>query len=316
VNRDIDIGQLLDARFEITARVEHAGMATVFKALDCETGRTVVIKIPQADVFTNPTSCSRLAEEAAILAKLDHPGIVKSIPMAMKSRPYLVLTYVEGQTLHDILKRMGPPPVCWVLQLASRLCDILEYMHRHQVVHSDLKPCNIIISDDGRPHLIDFGIAKQLHWRPFTLEFLSPQPGTLEYMAPEQMDGRRVDTRADIYSLGLIMYEILAGRRPVQDGGRIRPLRELNSEVSEPVEEIVLHALAPNTSDRYRSAAAMKAELDFPEMVQVTGKYHNPRKPNAWPKRLSLAGVVLGLAATPFILFYVFFLMFQRQLAP
>ena len=254
------------------------------------------------------------------MGKLNHPGIARIIPVAEKSRTYVAMEYLEGETLYDILERTHPLPVCDALQLASRLCDILEYMHRREVVHRDLKPGNIMISDDGRPHIIDFGIAKGPAMEPFMLM------GTPEYMAPEQIQGDRVDGRTDVYSLGAVLYEMVTGTRPFHGStneeifharlaGQTRLPRELNSNLSEQVEEIILHAMAPNPSDRYRSAAAMKAELDSPETVQVTGKYRNPRKASAWPKRLRLAGIILSIASTPFILFYLFLLMFQRQLA-
>ena len=151
------------------------------------------------------------------------------------------------------------------------------------------------------------------------------QVGTPEYMAPEQIQGDRIDARTDIYSLGVVLYEMLTGTRPIQGdtsddifsarmSTRPRLPRELNGSLGEEVEEIILHAMAPNASDRYPSAAAMKAELDCPETVQVTGLYRNPRKASVWPKRMRLACFIFIVAATPFVLFYLFFLMFQRQL--
>ena len=311
MSHDIQTGQRLDGRFEITALIEQSGMATVFKALDLQTNRPVVLKVPHAEFEGSRANWARFAREAAIIGKLNHPGILKIIAVAEKSRPYVVMEYLEGETLHDILERARSLPECQAVQLASRLCGILDYLHRRGIVHCDVKPGNIIISDDGYPRLIDFGIAKARE--PFTLGWFPPRLGTPEYMAPEQTRGDRVDARTDIYSLGVVLYEIATGTRPCPGG--TRPPRELNSNLSEQIEEIILHALAPDPSDRYRSAAAMKAELDCPETVQVTGKYRNPRKPSPWPKRLRFASVVLSLAASPVILFFLFLLMFQRQLA-
>jgi len=321
---EIRVGVLLDSRFEITGLVEQSGMATVFKAFDRQTCKAVALKVPHNEVGINSRNSSRFAREGAITAKLDHPGIVKNIPVAEKSRPYAVMEYLAGETLFDLLERTRPLEVREALQLASRLCEVLEYIHQHGVIHCDLKPGNIIIADDGRPHIIDFGIAKGPE--SFMLGSFSPKVGTPEYMAPEQIHGGRIDARTDIYSLGVALYEMLTGTRPIRGdtsddifsammSSQPRPPRELNGSLSEEVEEIILHAMAPNSSDRYPSAAAIKAELDCPETVKVTGFYRNPRKASVWPKRVRLACFIFIVAATPFVLFYLFFLMFQRQLA-
>jgi serine/threonine-protein kinase len=315
LSAELQIGQRLDERFEITGRIEHNGMGAVFRALDRETGRIVAIKLPRTDVVASAAIYSRIAHEAAILAKLNHPGIAKVFPVAQKSRPYLVMEYIEGRTLHDVLESAGPLRLQDSFQLASRLCDILIYVHRRRIVHCDLKPANIIISDDGFPHLIDFGVAKETRWPRFDFGFLSGAAGTLEYMAPEQMHGDRVDPRADIYSLGAILYKLLTGIRPEAEGAAVRSPRELIPGLSEKAEEIVLHALAPNRAARYSSAEEMKRELDFPEAVRATGRYRSPAKPKIWPRRLRMGCIFLGLASMPVILFYFFFLMFQRQLS-
>jgi serine/threonine protein kinase len=282
-------------------------MATIYKAHDRETGQTVVLKVPHPEFERNLRNASRFAREAAIVGKLDHPGILKVIPVAQKSRPYVVMEYLHGETLAGILERTRPLPICAAVQLTSRLCEILDYIHRHDVIHCDLKPGNIIIADDGSPHIIDFGIAQAPAW-------FSSKTGTPEYMAPEQILGDKVDARTDIYSLSAVLYEIVTGVRARSESVPPTP-RELNSNLSEQVEEIILRAMAPNPLDRYASAAAMKADLDSPEKIQVTGKFKTFQQASAWPKRLRLAGVLLGLGATPFLLFYLFLKIFERQLA-
>ena len=296
MSNDIQIGQILDKRFEITGLIERGGMATIFKAIDSESHQAVAIKLPHLEFQGTAKNAARFAREAAIIGKLDHPGIPKIVPVAEKSRPYIVLEYIDGETLYDMLKHTPQFPIPEALQLGSRLCEILDYMHKHHVVHCDIKPGNIMISGDGRPHVIDFGIAKGPMTEPFMLGWLPPSTGTPEYMSPEQIQGGRVDVRTDIYSLGAILHEALTGN------------------INPQVEEIILRAMAPRPSDRYSSAAAMKADLDSPEKVQVTGIYKNPRKASAWPKRLRLAAVILSLAAAPVILFFVFLWIFKRQM--
>src|SRR5262249_10221603 len=159
--------------------IERSGMATIFKGVDCQTGQMVAVKVPHGDFAVHRASSSRFARETAILRHLNHPGIVKIIPVAERTRPYAVIEYLQGETLSEILGRTPQLPVCQALQLASRICRILDYMHRHGVIHLDLKPGNIMISDDGSPHIIDIGIAK-----PSKFGLFSPAIGTPEYMSP------------------------------------------------------------------------------------------------------------------------------------
>ena len=254
-------------------------MATVYKATDVQADRPVVIKVPHTEI--SAAGAARLAREAAILGKLDHPGIPRLVPTTQKSRLYVAMEYLAG-------RRLGALTECDALRLGSRLCEILDHMHRHNVIHCDLKPGNIMISCDGMPHIIDFGIATEPTW-------FSPKFGTPEYMAPEQITGDRVDARTDIYGLGRVLREAVDG-----------------SVTSPQFEEIILHAMAPNPPDRYSSAAAMKADLDSPQTVEVTGRYKNPRKASSWPKRLRLAGIILSLGAAPFVLFFFFLWLVQR----
>jgi eukaryotic-like serine/threonine-protein kinase len=324
LSNEIQIGQLLDGRFEITALIQRTRMAATFKALDHETRLMVILKAPQTDLGISPKTSARFAREAAIIAGLDHPGIPKVISIPEKSRPYIVMEYLDGETLFDILERTGPLPECHALRLASRLCDILDYMHGHGVIHHDLKPGNIMIAADGIPCLIDFGIATGPSIQPLMFSLFSEKIGTPEYMSPEQVQGDRMDARTDIYSLGAVLYEMVTGTRPFQGetddevleahlAGDPRPPREITLCLSEQTEEIILHALAPRPSDRYPSAGAMKADLDAPKNVRVTGLAREHRKANLWPKRFRMAGFVLAVASLPFILFFVFLLILPHS---
>jgi serine/threonine-protein kinase len=298
LSHGIRIGQLLDGRFEITHLIESNPTGAIFRAQDRQTFATVAIKVPFI-VGDAPISAARCAREAAILAQLDHPGIPKIIPIAAKGRPYLAMEYVPGQTLYDVLEQRRPLPAADAVRLASRLCEILDYIHRRNLVHLDLKPGNIIISDDGAPHIIDFGIARAPA-RISLLGWSAAGTGTPGYMAPEQIQGDRVDARTDVYGVGAILHACVTGT---------------NGGLDAQLEEIILHAMAPRPSDRYRSAAAMKADLDSPSTVQVTGEYRNPRKPSAWPKRLRWGCFIAACVASPVALFFIFLMMFQHQLA-
>jgi serine/threonine protein kinase len=160
LSHEIQIGQVLDNRLEITALVEHTDMGMVFKAVDRQTSQIVALKLPHIHFDGTARNAARFAREAAIMRMLDHPGLLKIVPIPEKCRTYIVMEYLEGKTIRDILERTRPIPVTGALRLGSRVCEILDYVHRHGVVHCDLKPANIMISDDGAPHIIDFGIAK------------------------------------------------------------------------------------------------------------------------------------------------------------
>src|SRR5215510_10347063 len=142
LGHEIEIGHLLDNRFEITALIARSGMATVFQAIDRQTRQMVAIKAPRADFATSRTSLARLAHEVAVLGKLNHPGIPKIISVAEKSHPYVVMECLEGETLYDVLQRKRSLPICDALHLVSRLCEILQHVHERGVVHRDLKPGN------------------------------------------------------------------------------------------------------------------------------------------------------------------------------
>src|SRR6202043_3177196 len=153
--------------------------------------------------------------EEEIGRALDHPGILKIVPVDPKerSRPYLVMEYLEGQTLDEVMQQAKPRPEADALRLVSRWCDAIGYMHEHGVIHRDLKPQNVMLCNDGSLRIMDFGIAKAAASRRITFGGFSPTMGTPDYMAPEQVKGQRGDARVDIYSVGAVLYEMVTGHR-------------------------------------------------------------------------------------------------------
>jgi serine/threonine protein kinase len=324
VSYDIRVGDNLDERFQITELIQRSGMSTIYKAIDYSDGRTVAVKIPHMELESDAAYFSRFEREEQIGKDLNHPGVLRIIPVDNKSRPYIVMEYLEGTTLDRILGTTRPFPISKAIETAARVCGILDYMHQHDVVHRDLKPANIMVCDDGSLRIIDFGIAKSLAMRRVTFGGFSPKMGTPHYMAPEQIEGKRGDARTDIYSLGVILYEMVTGSLPFEGESTSelmnahlirdpRPPRQLNPEVTPELEEIILHALEREPANRYPSAAAMKAELDSPETVRVAGRSQRLGSSGNWTKRLRRLAFVLLIAATPIAFFFLFFLMFQHQ---
>jgi len=287
-------GQVLDRRFRITEVLSRSGMATIFKAEDQQNGNQVVaVKVPHLEYESDPNFFSRFQREERIGLELSHPFVLKFVPVANKSRPYIVTEYLKGCTLEHLLKAMRPLPEKDALQIASLICEALQHLHDHGVVHRDLKPQNVMICCDGTIRIMDFGIARDVVSRRITRVGSSSSMGTPDYMAPEQVKGMRADKRTDIYNLGALLYEMLTGAVPFQDenpwaalnarvtGDPVAP-RKLNPELSAQAEEIVLRALQRDPADRYPSAATMQAELDTVEHVRVTGLADRLQQPAAW----------------------------------
>jgi serine/threonine protein kinase len=321
---ELRVGNTLDDRFNITELIQRSGMSTIYKAIDTTNGRFVAIKVPHIELESDAAFFSRFAREEQIGTTLDHPGVLKMIRVENKSRPYLVMEYLEGKTLDKVLKEKRPFPMSEATSIAGRVCDILEYLHKHDVVHRDLKPANIMLCDDGSLRILDFGIAKSLAMRRVTFGGFSSKMGTPEYMAPEQIKGKRGDGRTDVYSLGVILYEMATGSLPFQGettyelmNARLirdpqRP-RQLNPDLTPELEEIILHALEQEPDNRYVSAAAMKVELDSPASVNVTGRYKRLRTSSSWKRQARRAGMVLFVAAMPIVAFFLLFFMLQHQ---
>ena len=323
---DIRIGDRLDDRFQITELISRSGMSTIYKAIDSERGGYVALKVPHFELESDAAFFSRFEREEEIGKKLNHPGVLKIIPVEYKSRPYIVMEYLEGRTLDRVLQAWRPFPIADAIETASRICEILDYVHGQNVIHRDLKPANIVVCDDGSLRIIDFGIAKALAMRRVTFGGFSPKMGTPHYMAPEQIKGKRGDARTDIYSLGAILYEMTTGSLPFtgQNTSELinarlmrdpRPPCEINPALAPQVEEIILHALEREPEDRYPSAAAMKAELDAPESVRVVVRSRKARPAYNLREQIRRAAMVLFIAAMPVIAFFLFFLMIQHQSA-
>jgi serine/threonine-protein kinase len=212
--KDLNVGSLLDDRFEITDVIAKSGMASLFKANDRQTGKAIALKVPLLQIESDPAGFDRFRREEEIGLRLNHPCILKIFPAENKSRPYIVMEYLEGQTLSELLKNVHPLPETDAVKIASRICEALANMHENGVVHRDLKPQNVMLCNDGTIRIMDFGIARADKSRRLTFVGFTPAMGTPDYMAPEQVKGSRGDARTDIYSLGAILYEMVTGEAP------------------------------------------------------------------------------------------------------
>jgi len=222
------------------------------------------------------------------------------------------------------LRQVHPLPEPDAVKIASRVCEALDVMHFHKIAHRDLKPQNIMICTNGSIRLMDFGIAKSLKARRLTFVGFSPSMGTPDYMAPEQVKGKRGDERTDIYALGAILYEMCTDQTPYEGespyavmnarltGDPVAP-RKINTKLTPVVEEIILHALERDPANRYQTALEMKVELDNYEKVELTGRYRRLQTPQLWKSRFRMLPLFLLLGLGWMISFLLLFLYFKHK---
>jgi serine/threonine-protein kinase len=305
-------GQTLEGRFLILEPIARGGMATVFKALDLEnSSQPVAVKVPLPQYSSGLGTWSMFQREAEIGVELDHPYILRFVALAPnKHRSYVVTEYVAGTTLATRIGKGKRLAEGEALHIMSQLCDAVDYLHRQEIVHYDLKPGNVMLCGDGSIRLIDFGLAHVLVRSRFTLSASAPAIGTSDYVAPEQIGRQRGRRSVDVYALGSMLYEMLTGHPPFEGDdpfvvasarqiGDPRAPRELDPSISKEVEEIVLRALRRDPKERYPTVAALKADLDQPGKVQVSGLAERLIAVTRWRKGVRLIRYILLVGVAP-----------------
>jgi eukaryotic-like serine/threonine-protein kinase len=267
-------GDLLDS-YRINSLVARGGMASVFRATDLQSGSTVAIKVPHPEAECDPVFYDRFQREQQIARTLEHASVIKEVSDGEKSRVYMVLEWADGQLLREILAKEGRLPLDRAVRITCRLCGALEYIHSRGVVHRDLKPENVFLDGEDNVKLFDFGIAAVRGARRLTFGKFSNLTGTADYIAPEQIKGKRGDARTDIYALGIMLYEMLTGKMPFEGtnafavmNGRLNrdapPPREFNPAISEQLQAVIYKAMARDPRDRYASASELAGDLEYP----------------------------------------------------
>src|ERR1051326_1247994 len=265
------------------------GMGAVYRAQDLRLGRAVAIKVIDVSKGNGPRFAARFQREARVLANLDHRNILPLWDVGQVGHLlFLVTPVVEGGSLRDLRLRMGgmlPPKQA--IGLAIQVADALQHAHERGIIHRDVKPGNLLLHPDGRVMLADFGIARTVSERP-DVSAAELAIGTPHYIAPEQALGDQVDGRADIYSLGAVLYELLSGRPPYTGESTTRilvqildgpppPLLQINPALSPAVQTVVMHALASQPDERYPTAGAFAADLR--QLLAMNLLFANPQLP-------------------------------------
>lgn len=265
------IGRLLDNRYEILEVIGTGGMAVVYKALCHRLNRLVAVKILKDEFSKDPDFHRRFLAESQAVAMLSHPNIVSVYDVSQDGAiDYIVMELIEGITMKQYLDKKGAMTWREVLHFSMQIAKGLEHAHSRGIIHRDIKPHNIMVLKDGSVKVADFGIARIASAQStLTREAL----GSVHYISPEQAKGGRVDNRTDIYSLGVVMYQMLTGRPPY-DGespvavaiqhinGNLLPPSQLNSQIPRGLEQIIMRAMALNPDDRYNSATELLRDME------------------------------------------------------
>jgi len=280
-NKMLQIGDQFD-RYQIQAHMAQGGMSDIYQAFDLVNRCEVVIKIPDETMLGDPAQFERFQRELEVMNTLNHPAVLKGLGSGKYNRiPYLVTQFVEGQSLRKLMEASGPLPPEQAVAFIRKIADGMAYCHKNNVIHRDLKPENILITSDGQPVIMDFGLALTKSAHRVTYSNLSATMGTPDYMAPEQIEGQRGDQRTDVYALGTILYEMLAGKTPFTGDsnmaimaqhlrGTAQRLDRINPSVSPQLAAIAATCLALNPKDRYEDMDALIEALDHPENLDVT----------------------------------------------
>ncbi|SHE26645.1 Stk1 family PASTA domain-containing Ser/Thr kinase [Actinomyces glycerinitolerans] len=274
--------QMLAGRYELRELIGRGGMAEVHLGYDTRLSRIVAIKLLRSDIAGDPTFQARFRREATSAAALNHPAIVAVYDSGeeeltqpdgtRRAVPFIVMEYVEGHTVRELLGEGEAVPISEAVEITTGVLDALEYSHRAGIVHRDIKPGNIMLTQAGAVKVMDFGIARAVEDSAATVTQTHAVVGTAQYLSPEQARGEVVDARSDLYSTGCLLYELLTGQPPFTGDSAVaiayqhvreipKPPSSIAADIPESLDRVVLKALAKNRDDRYQDAAHMRADL-------------------------------------------------------
>jgi serine/threonine-protein kinase len=308
IDQTINPGEKVD-HYRIDGMTARTATATIFRAIDLRTDQQVAIKVPHPELETDPTFSDRFRREEKIGEQLNHPGLIKVVSGQDRRRPYMVMEWFEGRPLSQIMaeEKIGSERA---VRIVIEICKALEYIHNHGIVHRDLRPAHILVDAEDHIKLIDFGAAGQAEGRRITFTSISQLTGGSEYISPEELKGKRGDARSDIYAVGIILYEMVTGRKPFPGSDpfdRIvnhpAPPREINPAISPQLQEVIYRALEREPGNRYANAHDFARDLERLDQVGVADRpelrdWKKRRSPQ--PRKVLL---YVAMALIPIVIF-------------
>jgi serine/threonine-protein kinase len=274
----LEAGSQIDF-YRIETPVARSGMASIYRAIDMRDNRTVALKIPHPDMEADPILSDRFKREAGIGEKLNHPNVMRVFGGEGRSRVYMVMEWCQGRLLRQIMDE-GRLSHDRAIRIAIGVLEALDYIHTNGVVHRDLKPENIMVDEEDKIKLIDFGIASDSAARRLTYANFTATLGTPNYISPEQVKGKRGDGRSDIYSMGVILYEMLSGRLPFSGPSPMAAMNDrllnhpvppsvADPSISPQLQEVLYRALERDPRNRYATAHEFVHDLQHLDQVGV-----------------------------------------------
>jgi serine/threonine protein kinase len=323
--RELTTGSTFAGRYQVIEELGHGGMGRVYKVQDTKIGEKIALKVIRPEAGLDKKSIERFSNEIKLARKIRHKNVCQMFDLGEdQGTRYITMEYVHGEDLKQLIRKVGRLSPGQAVGIARQVCEGLEEAHKLGVVHRDLKPQNIMVDEDGKARIMDFGIARSLSGKSMT--GAGVMIGTPEYMSPEQVDGKDVDQRSDIYSLGVILYEMVAGRLPFvgetplsiahkQKYESPEDPKKLNTQLSDDLARVILKCLAKDEGKRFQSAAELGSELGrIEEGLPTTDRLVAEIKTSTsreitlkfTPKKLLVPGIVfLGLIAAGIILWRV-----------